>query len=105
VLADSGVESGADIARMLAKGAAAVLAGRAFVYGVAALGRAGGSHTIDLLQGELTAFMGQLRCARPEDLADHLVPSPEPADGHDRPRAVRPPPAANAPRAAAAGPL
>ena len=36
VLADSGVESGADIARMLAKGAVGVLAGRAFIYGVGA---------------------------------------------------------------------
>jgi isopentenyl diphosphate isomerase/L-lactate dehydrogenase-like FMN-dependent dehydrogenase len=72
VLADSGVESGADIGRMLAKGALSVLAGRAFVYGVGALGRAGAAHTIEMLREELARFMAQLRCARPEELARHL---------------------------------
>ncbi len=76
VLADSGVESGADIGRMLAKGAEGVLVGRAFIYGVGALGRAGGEHTIDLLRGELTHLMGQLRCSRPEELARHLRRGP-----------------------------
>jgi L-lactate dehydrogenase (cytochrome) len=72
VLADSGVESGADIGRMLAKGAVGVLAGRAFIYGVGGLGRAGAGHTIDILREELARFMSQLRCARPEELARHL---------------------------------
>ncbi len=79
ILADSGVNSGADIARMLAKGAAMVMAGRAFTYGVGALGRAGGDHTIEILREELRHFMGQLRCARPSELAAHL---PHDADGH-----------------------
>ncbi len=77
VLADSGVNSGADIARMLAKGAAAVLAGRAFVYGIGALGRAGGEHTIELLRDELKHFLGQLRCPRPADLPSYLSPTEE----------------------------
>ena len=81
VLADSGVESGADIARMLAKGAVAVLAGRAFIYGVGGLGRAGAEHTIDILREELARFMGQVRCARPEELARHLPDGPERAAG------------------------
>jgi isopentenyl diphosphate isomerase/L-lactate dehydrogenase-like FMN-dependent dehydrogenase len=72
ILADSGVNSGADIARMLAKGASMVMAGRAFTYGVGAFGRAGGSHTIEILREELRHFMGQLRCARPADLAAYL---------------------------------
>jgi isopentenyl diphosphate isomerase/L-lactate dehydrogenase-like FMN-dependent dehydrogenase len=90
VLADSGVESGADVARMLAKGAAGVLAGRAFVYGVGALGRVGAEHTIDLLREELARFMGQLRCARPEELARHLPEHQERAAGEQptRPRIV-----------------
>jgi L-lactate dehydrogenase (cytochrome) len=81
VLADSGVESGADVARMLAKGAVAVLVGRAFIYGVGALGRAGAEHTIDLLREELARFMGQLRCARPEELARYLPDDQERAVG------------------------
>jgi L-lactate dehydrogenase (cytochrome) len=88
VLADSGVESGADVGRMLAKGAVGVLAGRAFIYGVGALGRLGGEHTIELLRDELARFMGQLRCSRPEELARHLPaaershPSEQPLRAH-----------------------
>jgi isopentenyl diphosphate isomerase/L-lactate dehydrogenase-like FMN-dependent dehydrogenase len=89
VLADSGVESGADVARMLAKGAVAVLAGRAFAYGVGALGRAGAAHSIDLLREELARFMGQLRCARPEELARHLLGTEDRASEQPtRPHAV-----------------
>lgn len=79
VLADSGVHSGADIARMLAKGSEAVLAGRAFMYGVGAFGQAGGEHAIDLLRDELVAFLTQLRCPRPADLASYL---PHGEEGH-----------------------
>jgi L-lactate dehydrogenase (cytochrome) len=78
MLADSGVESGADIARMLALGAQSVLAGRAFIYGVGGLGRAGAEHAIYLLREELTRFMGQVRCARPEELARHLPEAKRP---------------------------
>jgi isopentenyl diphosphate isomerase/L-lactate dehydrogenase-like FMN-dependent dehydrogenase len=90
VLADSGVESGADVGRMLAKGAVGVLAGRAFIYGVGALGRAGAEHTIDLLREELARFMGQLRCARPEELARYLPDDQERTFGKQpmRPHAV-----------------
>jgi L-lactate dehydrogenase (cytochrome) len=84
VLADSGVESGADIARMLAMGAVGVLAGRAFMYGVGALGRVGAEHTIELLREDLARFMGQLRCARPEDLTCHL-PDAQPRDAGEHP--------------------
>lgn len=77
ILADSGVHSGADIARLLAKGASFVLAGRAFTYGVGAFGRRGGDHAIEILQQELTYFLGQLRCARPSDLASFLPPDAE----------------------------
>ena len=66
VLADSGVESGADIARMLAKGAVGVLAGRAFIYGVGGLGRAGAAaHHRDAARGARPFHgPGALRAAR-----------------------------------------
>jgi L-lactate dehydrogenase (cytochrome) len=86
VLADSGVHSGADIARMLAKGAAMVLAGRAFTYGVGALGRAGGDHSIEILREELSHFLGQLRCSRPSELAAHLPHAAEGSIARDRGR-------------------
>jgi isopentenyl diphosphate isomerase/L-lactate dehydrogenase-like FMN-dependent dehydrogenase len=75
---------------MLAKGAVGVLAGRAFIYGVGALGRAGAEHTIDILREELARFLGQLRCTRPEELARYLPDDQERALGKQpmRPHAV-----------------
>ena len=73
IMADSGVESGVDIARYLACGAQMVFAGRAFMYGVSALGQHGGSHTINILHCELTQILEQLRCARPGDLPDYII--------------------------------
>jgi len=59
VLWDSGVRSGVDVARALALGASAALAGKAFLCGLAALGEAGPGHVIDLLTEELKAALGQ----------------------------------------------
>jgi L-lactate dehydrogenase (cytochrome) len=59
VLWDSGVRSGVDVARALALGASAALAGKAFLWGLAALGEAGPGHVIDLLTEELKAALGQ----------------------------------------------
>lgn len=73
VMADSGVDSGVDIARFLAQGAAAVFAGRAFMYGVAAHGAQGATHTIDLLREELHQVMAQLHCPKPALLVQHNV--------------------------------
>ncbi len=60
VLMDSGVRSGVDIARALALGAGAAMAGKAFLWGVGALGEAGPAHVIDLLTDELKAALGQV---------------------------------------------
>ncbi|MGK0271197.1 MAG: isopentenyl diphosphate isomerase/L-lactate dehydrogenase-like FMN-dependent dehydrogenase [Cocleimonas sp.] len=72
VMADSGVETGVDIARYLALGAECVFAGRAFLYGVAAHGEQGAEHTIDLLNYELTQVMSQVHCANPALMHQHL---------------------------------
>ena len=60
VLMDSGVRSGVDVARALALGAAAAFAGKAFLWGLGALGEAGPGHVIDLLTEELRATLGQV---------------------------------------------
>ena len=73
VMADGGVESGVDIARFLAQGAAMVFSGCAMMYGVAALGEAGAEHVIDLLQEELRQVMEQLRCEFPQAMINHSV--------------------------------
>ena len=62
VMADSGVRSGLDIARMLALGADFVFAGRAFYHGVAALGAPGADHVMELFKAELVNNMAQLGC-------------------------------------------
>jgi (S)-mandelate dehydrogenase len=60
VLMDSGIRSGTDVARALALGASAAFAGKAFLWGLGALGEAGPPHVIDLLIEELKATLGQV---------------------------------------------
>jgi L-lactate dehydrogenase (cytochrome) len=59
---DGGLRSGLDVARALAMGAEFVFLGRAFMYGVAALGAPGAEHVVNLLQVELAQAMGQIGC-------------------------------------------
>jgi L-lactate dehydrogenase (cytochrome) len=73
VMMDSGVRSGPDVARSLASGAKFTFMGRSFMYGVSALGKKGGDHTISLLKTELQQVMEQLCCERIEDLPMHLL--------------------------------
>lgn len=60
---DSGVENGLDILRALALGADFVMLGRAFHYGLAALGAAGPAHVIDILRKDMEANLGQMGIA------------------------------------------
>lgn len=69
---DSGIRSGVDVARVLASGAAFAFLGRTFMYGVGALGRQGGEHTISLLQVQLQQVMQQLGCPNISSLPRHL---------------------------------
>ncbi len=62
ILADGGVRSGLDIARMVALGADAVLVGRPFLHAAAAIGPRGPGHLIAVLHEELATTMVQLGC-------------------------------------------
>ncbi|MGR3270386.1 alpha-hydroxy-acid oxidizing protein [Thalassococcus profundi] len=62
---DSGVESGLDILRAIALGADFVMMGRPWHYALAALGRDGPAHLIDILTRDMIANMGQLGITRP----------------------------------------
>lgn len=73
IMLDSGLRSGPDIARALACGAEFTFLGRSFMYGVAALGEAGGDHTIAILKTQLKQVMEQVCCGRPGELGRHLV--------------------------------
>ncbi len=76
VMMDGGIRSGPDIARAMACGAHFTFLGRAFMYGVAALGEAGGEHTIELLDRQLRQAMEQVGCASPQNLTEHLDGAP-----------------------------
>ncbi len=72
VMMDSGIRSGPDIARTLASGAAFTFMGRAFMYGVAALGQQGGDHTISILKAQLQQVMEQICCETTADFPDFI---------------------------------
>jgi L-lactate dehydrogenase (cytochrome) len=57
VLFDGGVRSGSDMMRALALGARACLIGRAYVWGLGAMGQAGVAKAIDILKNELSVTM------------------------------------------------
>ncbi len=73
VMMDSGIRSGPDVARAMASGAKFTFMGRSFMYGVSALGKKGGNHTISLLKTELQQVMEQLCCEKTTDFPDHLI--------------------------------
>lgn len=60
VLFDSGVRSGLDVVRALALGADFVFAGKAFLWGLGALGEQGPRHTLDLFFDEIRSSLGQI---------------------------------------------
>ena len=73
VMIDSGLRSGPDIGRSLACGADFTFMGRPFMYGVAALGRQGGHHTIAMLKAQLKQVMEQVCCERIGDFPATLI--------------------------------
>jgi len=73
VMLDSGIRGGPDIACALASGAKFTFLGRSFMYGVGALGKRGGLHTIFMLKRQLQQVMEQLACERVADFPNHLI--------------------------------
>lgn len=72
VMMDSGLRSGPDIARTMASGAKFTFMGRSFMYGVSALGKQGGNHTISLLKTQLQQVMEQVCCEDVKDFPNFL---------------------------------
>lgn len=68
VLADSGIRSGLDVARMLALGAQGVLLGRAWVYALGGGGETGVRHLLQLIEAELRVAMALTGARRLADL-------------------------------------
>jgi L-lactate dehydrogenase (cytochrome) len=62
ILLDGGIRRGSDIAKALCLGARAVLAGRAYAYGLGAGGEAGVARAIDILRTDLVRTLKLLGC-------------------------------------------
>ena len=73
IMVDSGLRGGPDIARAMASGAEFTFMGRSFMYGVGALGKEGGDHTISLMKREFQQVMEQVCCEKVSDLPNHLI--------------------------------
>ena len=68
IVFDSGIRSGLDIMRAIWLGADFVLCGRAYLYGLAALGRLGAYHVTELLMLQLQNNMHQIGASSLEQL-------------------------------------
>jgi L-lactate dehydrogenase (cytochrome) len=73
LMMDSGIRGGADVARVMSTGIDFSFMGRTFMYGVSALGKKGGHHTISMLKTQLTQIMEQLSCSRVTDIYNNKV--------------------------------
>jgi len=76
VLLDGGVRRGSDIAKALCLGARAVLAGRAYAYGLGAAGGAGVARAIEILRTDLIRTLKLLGCASITELNESFVDVP-----------------------------
>jgi L-lactate dehydrogenase (cytochrome) len=65
---DSGIRRGADLAKAVALGARACLAGRPLAYGLGAAGQAGVRRAVDILHAELRTVLALIGCPTLTDL-------------------------------------
>jgi L-lactate dehydrogenase (cytochrome) len=73
VICDGGVRRGSDIVKAVALGATACMAGRAYLYGLAAAGERGVEHVIDLFASDVARTMTLLGATGVADLTPDLV--------------------------------
>jgi L-lactate dehydrogenase (cytochrome) len=77
IICDGGVRRGSDLVKAVALGATACMAGRAYLYGLAAAGEAGVDAVLQLLSDDVRRTMALIGVARVADLSRDYV---EPAD-------------------------
>ncbi len=75
---DGGIRSGQDVMRALCLGAGGTYIGRAFIYGLGALGEAGVSRALEIIRHELDMTMGLCGASRVADLGRHNLLEPPP---------------------------
>jgi L-lactate dehydrogenase (cytochrome) len=76
VLLDGGIRRGSDIVKALCLGARAVMAGRAYAYGLGAAGSAGVARAIEILRADLIRTLKLLGCASIAELDQSFVKIP-----------------------------
>jgi 4-hydroxymandelate oxidase len=76
VIVDGGVRRGTDIVKALALGAAAVLIGRPYIWGLAVDGEAGVAHVLSLLQLEFEWAMALCGVTSVDQISRRLVRAP-----------------------------
>ena len=76
VLLDGGIRRGSDIVKALCLGARAVLAGRAYAYGLGAAGGAGVARAIEILRTDLVRTLKLLGCASIAELDQSYIDVP-----------------------------
>jgi isopentenyl diphosphate isomerase/L-lactate dehydrogenase-like FMN-dependent dehydrogenase len=76
ILLDGGIRRGGDIAKALALGARAVLAGRAYAYGLGAAGGDGVARAIEILRGDFVRTLKLLGCPSAAELDPSYVGLP-----------------------------
>jgi 4-hydroxymandelate oxidase len=73
LLVDGGIRRGIDIFKALARGAAAVLIGRPYLYGLSVDGAAGVARVIEILRMELEMTMGLIGCPELSRISDKFL--------------------------------
>ena len=76
ILVDGGIRRGSDIVKALCLGARAVMAGRAYAYGLGAAGGAGVARAIEILRSDLVRTLKLLGCASVAELDRSYVDVP-----------------------------
>src|SRR5881396_425868 len=77
VMLDGGIRRGSDIVKALCLGARAVMAGRAYAYGLGAAGSAGVARAIEILRTDLVRTLKLLGCASVAELDHSFVDVPQ----------------------------
>ncbi|MEM8632697.1 MAG: alpha-hydroxy acid oxidase [Pseudomonadota bacterium] len=73
IVFDSGARSGTDVLRAIACGADFIMLGRAWHWGLGALGEKGGAHVAHILRDSMKADMGQMAIERPRQVRERLI--------------------------------
>jgi L-lactate dehydrogenase (cytochrome) len=78
---DSGIRSGQDVLKAMAMGAKGTYIGRAYIYGLGAMGEAGVTSALNIIQRELDTTMALCGETNVDDLGRHNLLVPKDFEG------------------------